>query len=95
MDNLLTAQKGSRAWPARKDDAKIGLRWDWGEIFTDGKTGKKYRNVVLQANENADSIAVKKTCRTYGSHAKLTTIAIPASELSRRHGAVDHETQYQ
>ncbi|KAF8576252.1 HSP70-domain-containing protein [Ramaria rubella] len=73
--NSKTAKPGARAWPKKdtQGDKRMGLRLDWGEIFE--KDGVKYRNIILQANKDAEQEYLKARAAK-DSHAKLATLSI-------------------
>ncbi|OAX38105.1 hypothetical protein K503DRAFT_866375 [Rhizopogon vinicolor AM-OR11-026] len=65
---------GDRAWPKDKSrDKAIGMRIDLGDTFLEG--GRTKRNLVLQANKDADHVTLKKMAQK-DSHAKLAVVAI-------------------
>ncbi len=70
-----TGTPGTRAAPtqAGNNDAKIGLRLDYGETFI--RDGKMYRRVNLQVNKNAENptlkALVKKNSHEVWSHADV------------------------
>ncbi len=61
MEKLASAsgELGSRAAPTQvgKNDAKIGLRLDYGKEFQ--KDGKKYGRLNLQVNKKAENTTLK------------------------------------
>jgi hypothetical protein len=74
LKNITTAAPGSRAWPNKKLDAKAGARLDYGGIST-SEDGLRYRNLVFQANAEAENPTLKALAGK-GTHDKLGTIAL-------------------
>lgn len=71
-----TATNGSRAWPVKtsQKDKQIGMRLDWGEIFT-GVDGAQHRNLVLQVNKDAEHPTLKALANK-GTHKAIATLTM-------------------
>jgi len=79
--NIGTASPGSRAWPQKSLDTKIGIRVDYGELFTDSN-GIRRRNFVVQPNKNAENEILRKLANE-NSHQQLCTVSLPVDEKHR------------
>jgi hypothetical protein len=78
-----TAPNGSRAWPKKNMDEKLGVRFDWGEKFQDPNSKKWYRNLVLQLNKGAENPSIKAIAAK-DSHAKRAVIPVQMNEDGTR-----------
>jgi hypothetical protein len=68
-------------WPTnRKQDKKLGIRFDLGQKFRDPNNKKWYRNVVLQFNADAENAAIKGAAGQNGTHAKRLIAEIPLND---------------
>lgn len=75
----MVIKPGSRAWPSRNksNDVKAGARVDYGEKFE--KDGQMCRNLVLQANKDANNQELKRLAAA-DSHKTLARITVPIDD---------------
>lgn len=79
--NIGSATDGSRLWPPnRKQDKKLGIRFDVGQKFHDPTTNKWMRNVVLQLNADAENPGIKDAVGRNGSHAQRLIAQVPLND---------------
>ncbi len=96
LANIETATDGSRAWPLdRRQDKAIGVRFDWGQPFDHPVTGERMRNLVLQANRDADNATLKARAAAdpHGHIAKITiSMKNPPQEEDFLEGVLNRAT---
>lgn len=72
---------GNRLWPRPRDDATIGIRFDWGVKSKDpDQEGVYWRSFDLQINSNAANPTLKSAASGSRAHVKRVTVLIQVDE---------------
>ncbi|KIM71751.1 hypothetical protein PILCRDRAFT_93728 [Piloderma croceum F 1598] len=66
--------------PNRKQDKKLGIRFNVGQKFHDPTTNKWMRNVVLQLNADAENPGIKDAVGRNSSHAQQLIAQVPLND---------------